>query len=174
MDGLIEEIRRADDHLNGFLDLAREMPIRPQPSSLLQQARQVQSLLAARARESQVVIELDDQSDALGLIDPRRYRQALVNVVLNAVQAQPGGGSVRLRIAQVGSSAVCEVSDAGPGIPPAMRRHLGEPFVTGRSDGTGLGLWLVASSLAAVGGKVTFDCPAAGGTIVRLEVPCAS
>jgi signal transduction histidine kinase len=172
--GMIEEIRRADDHINGFLDLARDMPVRPQPTDFNQAVALVLALVKARARQSRVTVLVEDGPVVRVLADPRRLRQVLVNVLLNAIQAQPNGGEIRITLGTATTRAWCVIADAGPGIPQSIRRRLFEPFATGRSDGTGLGLWMVQRTIQAMGGTVEVECPTTGGTSVRIDLPCAS
>lgn len=83
-------------------------------------------------------------------LDPDRIRRALDNLVLNAIQGMPGGGpeggTVTIAAEEAGGALQLRVTDNGPGLPPGVRRHLFEPFVSERADGTGLGLSIVKES----------------------------
>lgn len=103
-------------------------------------------------------------------LDPSSIRRALDNLVLNAMQAMPGGGAIVLSAEVEGDLLRLRVSDDGPGLPDAVRRNLFEPFVTGRADGTGLGLSIVREIAAAHGGTV--ECrPGIPGTFFTLSLP---
>lgn len=91
-------------------------------------------------------------------------RQVLDNLVHNAVVLAPPGSTVTVA---VGPGAVVEVRDRGPGIAPAVRARLYEPFVTGRADGTGLGLAVCQRIVRAQGGQLTHADRPGGGTIAR-------
>ena len=105
-------------------------------------------------------------------------RQALYNLVQNAVEASPPGGLVEVAATVEAGVFVLKVSDRGPGIPPEIRERVFEPFfttkpVTVRTGGMGLGLSLVGRSVQALGGQVEIQDRPGGGTefVVRLPIP---
>jgi two-component system sporulation sensor kinase C len=105
-------------------------------------------------------------------------RQALYNLVQNAVEASPPGGVVEVAAAVEAGVFVLKVSDRGPGIPPEIRERVFEPFFTTKSatvrtGGMGLGLSLVGRSVQALGGRVEIQDRPGGGTefVVRLPIP---
>ncbi|WP_245443005.1 sensor histidine kinase [Methylobacterium terrae] len=102
-------------------------------------------------------------------------RRALDNLLLNAIQHSPAGGTVRLSGAREDERMRVRVTDQGPGVPEALRGRLFEPFVTGRPDGTGLGLALVREIARAHGGQVRFTAPPPGatgpGATFELDLP---
>jgi len=111
-------------------------------------------------------------------LDPDRIRRALDNLVLNAVQSMPGGGAVTIAADGAGGALRLRVTDNGPGLPAAVRRHLFEPFVTERANGTGLGLSIVQEIALAHGGTVSYR-PENPGSTFELMLPhregsCAS
>ena len=103
--------------------------------------------------------------------DPELLRRALLNLLLNAAQAN-GGGEIRVTVKPVGTDW-CEISvaDDGPGIPAELRKKVLQPFFTTRTSGTGLGLPLVQKTAISHGGRVDLDHPGEGGTVVRLRLP---
>lgn len=96
---------------------------------------------------------------------PTAVRQVLDNLVRNAVDASTGG-SVEVSV----SAAGVEVRDRGAGLPPNVRARLYEPFVTGRPDGTGLGLAVSQRIARALGGRIIHEDRDGGGTVARWEV----
>ncbi len=106
-------------------------------------------------------------------IDRIKMRQALRNLVANAIQSQPTGGRVVVEIKAVLESVELRVHDAGPGLAPFLRGRVGEPFLTTRAEGTGLGLALVHAIAAVHGGRfeiLTTPGPL-GGVDARLRIP---
>ncbi len=101
-------------------------------------------------------------------IDPDQMRRALDNLVLNAIQAAPRGSEIVVRAQVVADRLVLSVRDEGDGPPPAIRDHLFEPFVTGRAEGTGLGLSLVREIAVAHGGTGRLADSADGATFEIL------
>jgi signal transduction histidine kinase len=100
----------------------------------------------------------------------RALALAVDNLIDNAVGATPPGGSVRVRLATDDRAAVVEVIDQGPGVPPALRQRLFEPFCTDRPEAAGLGLAATRAIVRAHGGSVEIsDRP----TTFRLRLPAA-
>ena len=117
--------------------------------------------------------------------DPDQLQQVFLNLLKNAAQVLEQGGKITLRTFYELSLRVrrpdgtggavplqVEVIDDGPGIPPEMSRSLFEPFVSGRENGTGLGLALVAKIIHEHGGWITVDS-APGRTAFRISLPLA-
>ena len=105
--------------------------------------------------------------------DRIKVRQALRNLVANALQAQPDGGVVDVSIALDGPDVLLRVQDAGPGIPPALRSRVAEPFFTTRAEGTGLGLALVHSIAELHGGRLEVSPSPSplGGADIAFRIP---
>jgi signal transduction histidine kinase len=102
--------------------------------------------------------------------DPGRLRQVFANLFANAAQA----GATRIDVVggAKGSSAEIDIRDDGPGIDPALRNRLFDPFATGRKDGTGLGLAICRKIVEAHGGDLDLVVPGeGGGTTFRMRVP---
>jgi signal transduction histidine kinase len=99
----------------------------------------------------------------------------MLNLVVNALQAQPHGGAIRLRaLTGAKGRAAFEVSDDGPGIPAADQGHLFTPFFTKREGGTGLGLALVDRIVRAHDGSVSVTSAAGEGATFRVELPAGA
>jgi two-component system, NtrC family, sensor kinase len=106
--------------------------------------------------------------------DLRSLQQVLVNILLNAAQATPRGGRVRLEVARGLEGFTCfTVADTGPGITPEVRRHIFEPFYTtkGVGKGTGLGLAVAYSLIKRHGGHIEVDSPESGGAVFTVCLP---
>ena len=108
--------------------------------------------------------------------DHIKLRQALRNLVANAIQAQPEGGQVHITCALRAGEIVFDICDAGPGIPADLRRRVVDPFFTTRAEGTGLGLALVHTIAELHGGRLEVSPASApahlgGGAQLILKVP---
>jgi len=105
--------------------------------------------------------------------DRIKLRQAIRNLISNAVDAQPEGGRVHVSLALEADEVVVRVTDAGPGIPAELRRRVLDPFFTTRAQGTGLGLALVGTIAQLHGGRVDVSSLPAplGGADVSLRIP---
>lgn len=96
---------------------------------------------------------------------------ALTNLVLNAAEATGPGGQIEVRLARAEDAITIEVHDNGPGVPPADRRRIFEPFHTGKADGHGLGLLAVTRCMEAHRGHVDVVDSPLGGACFRLHFP---
>jgi signal transduction histidine kinase len=100
-------------------------------------------------------------------------RAALLNLTINACQAAPGK-DVEIHLDRSGNACRITVADRGPGIPPAIRDRLFEPFVTTRVSGTGLGLAIVKRLVDLQDGTVELRDRAGGGTVATITIPRAA
>ncbi len=129
---------------------------------------------AARAAAVRLTSAWPDSLPQL-LADPRRLREALLNLIENAIQHSPSGGEVRVRVhldSFRGSPGVtCGVEDAGPGFRAQDLPRLFEPFFTRRGGGTGLGLSIAQRIVEEHGGRITAANRRGGGAIVTVTLP---
>ena len=102
--------------------------------------------------------------------DPEMLHAVLLNLTLNACQAS-AGAPVEIGVSQDGQHCRVVVADRGPGIPPAVREHLFEPFFTTRVEGTGLGLAIVKRLIEQQGGSISISDRPAGGTCAEVVLP---
>jgi signal transduction histidine kinase len=107
------------------------------------------------------------------LCDQGRIRQALLNLLLNAIQASPEGERVEIRVRQAGARALIDVVDRGGGIPVEMREKIFLPFFTTKTEGTGLGLPMALKIVQAHGGRLRAMENPDKGTIFRIALPLA-
>ena len=104
-----------------------------------------------------------------------QLQQVLLNLLINSMQAMPGGGVITLRLAQgareTGGCAVLDVADTGSGIPDAIRGRIFDSFLTGRPDGTGLGLAIAKRVLLSHHGDIQLVDSSPAGTTLRITIP---
>jgi CheY-like chemotaxis protein/anti-sigma regulatory factor (Ser/Thr protein kinase) len=99
-------------------------------------------------------------------------REVFSNLVVNAAESMPGGGTVRVAVRQDGPNLVVSVADAGCGIPPDVLPRLFEPFFSTKGDrGNGLGLSIAQGIVRRHGGEIRIESEAGKGTTVRVELP---
>lgn len=149
----------------------------PVPTPLAAAVANARALLAERLRRLGVDIDAHIQPAGLCVqADPGLMEQVLVNLMVNALDAMAESPTRRLCISAEaqGERVHLDVTDSGPGIAPAMREHLFEPFATSKPPGTGLGLGLMISRriVRSFGGELSApEAPAGGGACFRIDLP---
>jgi len=106
--------------------------------------------------------------------DSTRLRQAVWNLLGNALDATPDGGVIRVVLESDSGQAILKVEDSGSGIPPEIRDRIFEPFTTTKGKGTGLGLSLVLSVVEAHNGTVEAESAPGTGSVFIIRLPLAS
>ena len=154
-----KELNRLGLTLERFLSFARPNRFMASRIDLRELVRHVAALVEPQARESAVEVVTDGDGEPLLLEGDRdQLTQVLVNLVLNAFDAMPNGGRVRMRARSetVGGSAyrVIDVIDSGAGIPEASRERVFDPFYSTKEGGTGLGLSISANIVDGHGGFI--------------------
>jgi two-component system, NtrC family, sensor histidine kinase HydH len=168
-----EETRRLTELLNNYLGLLRSAP-EPAEVDVRETCRRVIQLLSYAAMKSRVQIRFevdDDLPPVFGV--PDRLQQAVLNLVLNAIQAMPQGGSVVLHAAASGGLVRVSVTDNGPGLSQDLAEKLFDTRVTTKPGGSGLGLPLVRMIAEAHGGSVWYRSDAGQGATFTLVLPSA-
>ena len=164
LEAAVREAERMERTLQQLLDYAR--PPRPEPASVA--LAEVVAGLADRypRLSSRIDAELRVQAD------PTHLEQLLGNLVGNAVEWSPEDEAVTISARRAAAWVVVEISDRGPG-PGDDPEQLFEPYVTGRADGTGLGLAMARTLVEVNGGRLALRQAPGGGCIARVELPAA-
>jgi len=166
------EIKRLERLVNNFLAFARPAPPRFEPRDLNAIVGEVLTFLEADFSQSGV--ELRQELEPLlpqVEIDETQFKQALINLLVNARQVLEGGGVVTVRTrAGAGGEVVLEVQDDGPGIPPELRERIFEVFYSRRGGGTGLGLPIARQVIERHGGTIEIDSEQSRGTTFRIRL----
>lgn len=168
---IVGETDRLSQSVTQLLSFARKESPAGQPLNVDELVRSVVDLFRASAREQGIVLELEVKVDAeLAGKLVSALRDALSNLLLNALQATPAGGRVELMAAQSDGDLVISVQDSGSGVPVDLRERIWEPFFTTRQRGTGLGLAIVRKRVQEVGGTATLVSGNGGGALFQLRV----
>lgn len=169
---VIAEIERLTRLLNQYLSAARHAPESARPVRLQCLVEDLLGLLRYQVPEH-VHLECRVPADLDCTIPRDRTRQALLNLVINSVQAFGGKpGRVIVSALRDGKRAVLSVTDDGPGFPPDLLATGVRSFVTSRDAGTGLGLATVRRLVLDLGGDLQLDNIEPRGARVRLVLPC--
>jgi PAS domain S-box-containing protein len=167
-----EEADRLNRIVGDLLDFARHAPPQLAPDRLEQVVEEAVSVALAQPPAGvEVVRRLAAPLPEVAL-DAGQVRQAVLNLVVNAVQAMAGGGRLTVRTFVEGCFAVAEVEDTGPGIPEVIRDRVFEPFFTTKATGTGLGLPVVRRIVEGHGGELRLRT-GPGGTCFSICFPLA-
>jgi len=137
---MIEELDRANSIITEFLSLAKNKAVNIECCNLNDNIHAIIPLLQADAAHSKHNINLELGDIPNSNMDKKEIRQVLLNLVRNAIEATPSGGTITVKTALVNQHVVLSVQDTGPGIPKDIICKLGTPFVTTKDFGTGLGL----------------------------------
>jgi signal transduction histidine kinase len=168
------QLARLDDLIQDYLSLVRVGAVELVPGDLGMVVTQCAQEMTAALAAHGITLQLD-AVDHLGLValHANTFRRVLVNLLDNARDAMPQGGTVTLRGRRQGTTVQLEVADTGIGIPPERARQIFEPLHTTKPGGTGLGLYIVHEVMAAHGGQVTVQSTVGAGTTFTLTLPMA-
>ncbi len=165
------EAQRLAELLNHYLGLMRSDD-EATLVDLRELCRRVVRLVSYAARQSRVELRLEGEiapPPVEGI--PDRLQQAILNLVLNAIQAMPEGGTVTLRTSSSPGVVRLTVSDTGPGLPPELGERVFDTRVTTKSEGSGLGLPLVRWIVEAHGGSVWYRSEPGRGAAFTIVLP---
>jgi two-component system sensor histidine kinase HydH len=182
------EVRRMETCIQTFLDFARPPRSERRRTDLGDRIRRALALIEGRARRQNVAPSVTlPPAPVLVEIDPEQIQQVLLNLLLNALDAMPGGGTVRLTVARVpwSSDAVngraglnhaveVRIQDTGSGIAPQIRARLFEPFVSSKETGLGLGLSICKRLVEAHGGVIQGENAPEGGAVFCFRLPAST
>jgi len=180
MDELIIEVDRIDDIIRGLLSFSK--PVKPQKErfNLVDLMEKTLNLTIATARRNQVTFDfIRPENESLILADPQQLRQVFMNIILNAVQAMPNGGTLTIRMDAMPlpdrpGRIRLTFCDTGTGIPEKELEHIFDPFYTTKNDGTGLGLSISYGIIQQHGGDIEVKSRYAQddvGTTLTLILP---
>ena len=165
------EVDRLSILLNDLLDLQRARQPRPDVQPVLPVVKHCIALLERQAEMQNADVCLHNAGEELrAFFDSQQLTQTVVNLLLNALEASPAGGTVHVRTSQENGIARVEVQDEGPGLDPEQREHLFEPFYTTKPAGTGLGLAVSRELMRSQGGDLLY-MPSQSGARFIVELP---
>lgn len=173
----LDEILRAADRASSLtrqlLAFSRSQPSQPRPLDLNQVVGEMQGMLRRVIGEDLELLTGLSFGPATILADPGQIEQVIMNLVVNARDAMPQGGRIRLEVDAPGERVELRVSDTGSGIPPEVRERMFEPFFTTKElgKGTGLGLAVVRSIVEQSGGQIDVETSVGVGTLFRIQFP---
>ena len=172
---LDKEIDRLDAVVKRFLDFTRPMEVRLEATQLAEVLKEVLQVAQPHLQKSRVeVAQLLPVDVPEVYVDRALLKQAVLNLVLNAVEAMPDGGQLRLVLSRRGEMAEITVGDTGKGIPPEHRQKIFQLFFTTRPGGSGIGLASTFRIVQLHNGSIDFTSEVGRGTTFRIELPLAA
>jgi signal transduction histidine kinase len=180
------ETSRLRDILDDFLRYAGKIELQRQPTDINQLLEQLADFFSPQAQQNRVTIRFKPAPQPLVLqIDPRLIKQAVLNLMINAVQAMPTGGELILSareestpsiagdetIDRATPEAIIDVIDTGPGIPPETVEKIFDAYYSTKKGGTGLGLAMTRRIIEEHGGRIVVRSDVGKGTDFSIRLP---
>jgi signal transduction histidine kinase len=172
---IADEIHRLDEVVAGFLKFARPDELRLQPVGVATLIADVATTVTPQASERGIMLKTDCPADLPEInADPGMLQQALLNLALNACDAMPDGGTLRMTCRATSRRRVeVRVEDTGIGIPPEHLGRIFDLYFTTKKKGSGIGLSMVFRIVQLHGGEVEVESTPGAGTTFKLSFPQA-
>jgi len=170
---ILSEVERLKTRVSELKDYSRPVSLDLKKVDLNKLMDEALSFATDKIQENGILIKKRmNQSLPNIMIDPDHVRGALLNIIINAIQAMPEGGELAVSTRRRNSHLEVSVSDTGVGIPEEIRSRIFNPFFTTKKMlGTGLGLSIVYKAIQAHGGNVKFDSRLSHGTTFTIGLP---
>jgi len=166
------ELNRIHELVENYLSLARLADLRREPEDLGTIVHTCAQEFQQRCAERGITLHMEGLADLQQVpLHRNTFYRLLVNLIQNAIDAMPQGGTLTFRGWQEGTQVHLAVQDSGCGIPEDELPQVFEPFHTTKSDGTGLGMYVVQEIIAAHGGSITLSSTRDIGTTCTLTLP---
>jgi signal transduction histidine kinase len=173
--GIVQrETSRLRDILDDFLRYAGRIELDPQPVELNGMLEELVDFFAPQAQAQRVQLRLKTSPAKLTVnVDPRLIKQAVLNLMLNGMQAMDGnsGGELILSCSSTATHALIDVIDTGKGIPPDVQRKIFRAYFSMRKGGTGLGLAMSKRIVDEHGGTLTLKSEVGKGSDFTISLP---
>jgi signal transduction histidine kinase len=169
---LPEEVDRLNEIVSRYLDFARVEPPKLVAEDLVTLVQETIAMARRELDDKGVTVELSSPPHLPAIrLDASRIKQALLNLLLNAVQAMPQGGEIHITLSQLKKRVRLDLRDTGTGISRPQLAKIFEPFYTTKEKGSGLGLAMVAKIIADHRGKIHVRSHPNQGTTFSLFLP---
>ena len=173
LDIVIEETRRLENMVNDMLDFSRPLQLnRSTTVNLIDTIKKIVAICVQANDKRKLRIDIDHARDIPAVsLDPMRMEQALINLLLNAIQVTPDEEAVSISTYVSSGYVRIEVRDFGDGIPAEHREKIFSPFFTTKKEGTGLGLPIAKKIIEAHGGRLEVTENLGKGTVFTASLP---
>jgi signal transduction histidine kinase len=175
MEIISSEILRLDRVVKTFLDFTRPVELKLETVPVQRLLDEILELARPQADASKIRVVVGHEADGIGVrIDRDLLKQAMLNIVVNAMQAMPEGGELRFESAAMEDSAEIRISDTGAGIPPELRDKIFRLYFTTKKEGSGIGLAMTFRIVQLHDGTIDFTSEPGKGTTFSIRLPIAS
>ena len=171
---VVDEVRRIEGLIREFLDFAHPKPpqhVMLQPRAILEKSA---AFAASELEKRGIAFVIEDHAPGAAVSgDPDQLYQAVLNLVLNAMDAMPKGGQITGRLSREGQQLHLTIADTGQGVPKNVESRLFEPFFTTKAKGSGLGLAKVRTVAEAHSGSASYAPATGAGSAFTIALPMA-
>jgi signal transduction histidine kinase len=174
MEVISREILRLDRVVKTFLDFTRPVELKYRVVPLGEVLSEIADLARPQADAGKIrLLAGEDAGGAAVRIDRDLFKQAVLNVVVNAIQAMPEGGELRIESSAAEDNVEIRVSDTGAGIPPELREKIFRLYFTTKQGGSGIGLAMTFRIVQLHDGTIDFNSEPGKGTTFVIRLPIA-
>ncbi len=172
IDILSNEVRRLDRVVKTFLDFSRPVDVKLTEVDLVAIAREVAELTTPQAALANIKVWFEAAVATAAIRgDADMLKQAILNLVLNAIEAMKNGGNLWLRVSREQDVIILNVSDDGPGIPAEARDKVFQLYFTTKQRGSGIGLAMTYRAVQLHNGTISFSTELSRGTAFQMQFP---
>ncbi|MBI4605231.1 MAG: hypothetical protein HY721_24985 [Planctomycetes bacterium] len=172
LDVIVSEVSRLERFLRETLEFVKPRATGMAPADLTGIVQECLATFRYELEAYSIEVERALGDEPLSCVtDPELFRQALYNLIKNAVEAMPSGGKLLIGVERNGAAVTVGVGDTGEGIPTAARAKIFEPFFTTKLEGTGLGLAIASHNIKWLGGKLELAEDARFKTFFKITLP---
>lgn len=172
VDKIVDTIEHLNNRVEEILGFARPVSLNVRSRNLNEIVNNILELLRPQLSANKVEVRFSlDQPAAYGMVDESSIRGALMNLVLNAIEAMAEGGALSITIDQTRDKVRLQITDTGPGIGEAEAKKIFEPFYTTKAQGLGLGMPYARKIIEQHGGTVSLNSRVGEGTTISVELP---
>ncbi|HUO03880.1 MAG TPA: HAMP domain-containing sensor histidine kinase [Candidatus Binataceae bacterium] len=171
-----DELRRLSELVQSFLHYGLPIEIRPAPTDVMKLIGEVIALSESKMKSQGIELATEGAEVPLVLVvDAEKLRTCFINVIANAIQAMPDGGTLKIAFHRSEGGIAINFSDTGAGIDPDVASHVFEPFFTTKREGIGLGLFLSKAIVERHGGTAAIGPnPEGHGTTLTFTFPLST
>jgi signal transduction histidine kinase len=176
-DEILKQINRVNKTIADLLSFSKPSPLVMVVGNINRLIKETLILIEQQTKQNGINTELNLDPDVPNIeFDDKQIQQALLNLMLNAVQAMPNGGtlsiSTKAYFLNTRDYVLIQIKDTGTGIPQEYLNKIFDPFFTTKPNGTGLGLTIVKRIISEHNGKISIETFPQKGTTVTIELPC--